>query len=224
MKLFSIGFAGLLLMIGVISAASAETAVVTHLSGTVSVLKPGGQVKLLGQKSQVETGDLISTETDSYVRLKFTDGGEMTLRPNTSIKIDQYGYDETKPDQDNFVFSLVKGGLRTITGLIGKRGKRDAYRLNTATATIGIRGTYYGAFWSVGNPQLPDGLYLDVMEGGIVAFNQGGSLDIGPGQFGFVSRIDLPPVLLPQPPNLSNGEQTGGGNSGKSEGDGCVAH
>lgn len=223
MRFFTSCFAGLLLTLSLVSVAHAESAVVTHLSGTVSVLKPGGQIKLLGQKSQVDTGDLISTEADSYVRLKFTDGGEMTLRPNTSIKIDQYGYDEAKPDQDNFVFSLVKGGLRTITGLIGKRGKKDAYRLNTATATIGIRGTYYGALWSIGNPQLADGLYLDVMEGGIVAFNQGGSLDIGPGQFGFVSRIDIPPVLLPQAPNLSNGEQPAN-NGGKREGDGCVAH
>lgn len=37
-------------------------------------------------------------------------------------------------------FRLVKGGFRTITGLIGKANQED-YRVTTPTATIGIRGT-----------------------------------------------------------------------------------
>ena len=37
-------------------------------------------------------------------------------------------------------------GLRTITGLVG-RSNRDNYKVTTAVATIGIRGTEYtGAF------------------------------------------------------------------------------
>jgi hypothetical protein len=35
--------------------------------------------------------------------------------------------------------------LSTLTGAIGKRGDRDAYQLQGATATIGIRGTEYTA-------------------------------------------------------------------------------
>jgi len=31
--------------------------------------------------------------------------------------------------------------MRTVTGLIGKRGNQNAYRIGTATATIGIRGS-----------------------------------------------------------------------------------
>lgn len=37
-------------------------------------------------------------------------------------------------------FRLVKGGFRTVTGLIGKANRED-YRVNTPTATIGVRGT-----------------------------------------------------------------------------------
>jgi hypothetical protein len=36
---------------------------------------------------------------------------------------------------------LLKGGFRTVTGMIGKRGNADAYKLRAAAATIGIRGT-----------------------------------------------------------------------------------
>lgn len=39
---------------------------------------------------------------------------------------------------------LIKGGLRAITGAIGK-AKPEAVRINTATATVGIRGTSFDA-------------------------------------------------------------------------------
>jgi hypothetical protein len=193
---------GLVLSTAFSGQALAASATVAYMSGTLSVLKPDGKVRLLSQKSEVDAGDLLTTEKDSYAQLKFTDGGEMTLRPNTTIKIEQYGYDEAKPEKDSFVFSLVKGGLRTITGLVGKRGNRDAYRLNTATATIGIRGTHYGALWSIGRGSLPDGLYLDVTDGAINATNNAGSQDYGAGQFGFVGGMDIKPVLLPKDPGL----------------------
>ncbi len=38
--------------------------------------------------------------------------------------------------------SLLKGGLRTIMGAIGKR-KPDACQMRTTVATIGIRGTHF---------------------------------------------------------------------------------
>jgi hypothetical protein len=43
------------------------------------------------------------------------------------------------------VLRLLKGGFRTVTGLIGKRGNTDAYKLRAGTATIGIRGTDFSS-------------------------------------------------------------------------------
>lgn len=178
-------------------------ATIYNLSGTLSVQKPDGTVKILSQKSEVDTGDVLSTQKGSYARIRFSDGGEVTLRPNSTMRIDEYGFNEERPEKDSFVFSLVKGGLRTLTGLVGKRGNRDAYRLNTATATIGIRGTHYGALWVNGDyVGLVNGLYLDVVSGMINARNNVGDLDIGPGQFGYVRSQDEQPVLLPTDPGL----------------------
>lgn len=183
--------------------ATAETAVVTHMSGTLSVLKADGSTRVLAAKSELESGDIVTTEKNSYARLKFTDGGEVLLRPASSIRIDAYTYDETKPEQDSFVFSLIKGGLRTLTGLIGKRGNRDAYRLNTATATIGIRGTHYGALICGGScGSLADGLYLDVVNGLINVRNDAGDQDIGGGQWGYIGSRLIKPELLPKDPGL----------------------
>lgn len=200
-------------------------ATVANLSGTLSVQKPDGTVKILSQKSEIEVGDVLTTEKDSYARIKFSDGGEVTLRPNSRLKIDEYGFTEDAPEKDSFVFSLVKGGLRTITGLVGKRGNRDAYRLNTATATIGIRGTHYGALWVQGDyGSLADGLYLDVVNGVINARNNAGELDYGAGQFGFVGSLNTPPVLLPADPGLPPPGEVAQTLQNETGGGGCFLH
>lgn len=202
-------------------AAHAEAAKVTHLSGTLSVLKADGTTRILAQNSPVEAGELLSTEKDSYAMLKFTDGGEITMRPLSRLKVENYGFSEDKPESDSFVFRLIKGGLRSVTGLVGHRGNRDAYRLNTATATIGIRGTNYDAIMCSGDcgGNLQDGLYLQVHDGIINATNEGGSLDYTAGQFGYVQNPKFPPIVLPKNPGLpeiktSGSDQGGDGNGG----------
>jgi hypothetical protein len=116
---------------------------VQQLSGTISVQKPDGTVKVLQRQSEVVKGDTLNTEKDSYAQVKFADGGIVTLKPNTRIKIDDFVFSEKEPAKDSSTLSLLRGGLRMITGLIGKRGNPDAFRANTVTATIGIRGTTF---------------------------------------------------------------------------------
>jgi hypothetical protein len=114
---------------------------VTHLSGTLSVQRADGSVRILSQKSEVNPGDTLTTQRDSYAQVNFTDGSSMTMRPNTQLKVEQYNFVQDKPQEDSSFLRLVKGGLRTVTGLVGKRGNLDAYKIGTNTATIGIRGS-----------------------------------------------------------------------------------
>ena len=130
--------------------ALASNATVTQLSGTLSVKKPDGSVRILSQKSKIESGDTINTQQDSYAQIRFSDGGQLTLKPNTAVKIENFKFAEEKPAEDSFVYSLLKGGLRAVTGIVGKRS-RDKYELGTATATIGIRGTTLAADDCVNN-------------------------------------------------------------------------
>jgi hypothetical protein len=212
--------------------AFAEAAKVTHLSGTLSVLKADGTTRILAQYSPVEAGEVLTTEKDSYAMLKFTDGGEITMRPLSRLKVENYGFTEDKPENDSFVFRLIKGGLRSVTGLVGHRGNRDAYRLNTATATIGIRGTNYDAILCSSDcgGSLQDGLYLQVHDGIINATNEGGSLDFNAGQFGYVQNPKFPPIVLPQNPGLpefktsgsEQSEDNGGGGFDPAGGTKCI--
>jgi hypothetical protein len=84
---------------------------------------------------------MLITAKDSYAQVKMNDGTQMTLRPNSNLRIDAFQFKQDAPKDDNVVLRLLKGGFRTVTGLIGKRSNPDAYKLRAGTATIGIRGT-----------------------------------------------------------------------------------
>src|SRR5260221_1012919 len=181
----------------------ASTGTVTQLSGTLSVKKADGSVRILAKNSQIESGDTINTERESFAQIKFSDGAQLTLKPNTAVKIESFKYPEEKPQEDSFLYSLVKGGLRAVTGVVGKRSK-DKYQLGTATATIGIRGTTLSADDCVSSrtgdcSRLDAGVYVGVSDGEIVVRNGQGELGLAAGQFGLVSPNQRPLFLSTDP-------------------------
>lgn len=178
--------------------------VVKQLSGPLFAKKLDGRVKVLALKSEVEEGDTLVSEKGTYALVKLIDNSEITLRPNSAVKIDSFAYDEAKPQGDNAGFTLVKGGLRSVTGLLGKRSK-EKWSLKTPTATIGIRGTTFTAEWIP--PGLenasdrPAGLYVSVIDGRINVANGGGSLDFSAGQAGHIPSDVVAPIVLPKLPD-----------------------
>jgi hypothetical protein len=133
---------GVFLLVTAVAQAQ-DTASVTATNGTVVVQKRDGSVRSVAPGSTLQQGDVIITQPNSAARVKFTDGGDLSVAPNSQLRIDQYSFDSAAPQKDNMVVSLLKGGLRTVTGLVGKRGDREAYKVQTGTATIGIRGTEF---------------------------------------------------------------------------------
>lgn len=127
---------------GTLALAAQVAGTIVQLSGPLLDKKPDGSVKVLALKSEIESGDTLVTEKNTYAMVKFIDNGEITLKPGTSMKIDNYAYEADKPDGDSASFSLLKGGLRSVTGLLGKRNK-EKFAMKTPTATIGIRGTTF---------------------------------------------------------------------------------
>jgi hypothetical protein len=212
MKLAKILLATCLMLGAVLGAAEAFAAAgtITQLSGTLAVQRADGSIRLLSQKSDVGQGDTLTTQSDSFAQVKFADGGIVTMKPNTRVKLDNFNYDEQQPDKDNMAYSLLKGGLRFVSGLIGKRGNKDAYKLQTATATIGIRGTAGGADDCLDplnpcvNPDskvtLPAGVYVNVTEGEIAVTNGSGTVNLTEGQFGLIG-LNKPPISIP--PNVA---------------------
>ena len=198
--------AGLCLILLASAALAAPAGSITHLSGTVSAKRAEGS-KLLSIGSEIQEGDELATQRDTYARIKFSDGSEVVMRPETALKVSNYAYSEDKPQSDNMVLNLIRGGLRAVTGLLGKRN-RDRFKLDTGTATIGIRGTHFGALLCADNcasvptvsGQAPDnGLHVDVSSGAIVVTTNAGQQVVNTGEFGFVkNNLTLPIIRPPQ--------------------------
>lgn len=131
----------------------------TVVVGTVSSMGPNGVSRLLSRGDAVYSGDRILTGAAASVRVEFRDGSSAVLRPNTEFAVEtfRFGTDSDAapviasaprqvaappPGSSQAVLRLVRGGFRTITGLIGKVNRQE-YRVHTPVATIGIRGTEY---------------------------------------------------------------------------------
>ncbi len=94
----------------------------------------------------------------------------MSLQPQTQFRLETYGYDKDDSKKNSIVMNLLKGGFRTITGLIGKTN-RQGYKLQTATATVGIRGTEFSI------TTFPDGSVLFHTADGAIDVSNRGRLD-----------------------------------------------
>lgn len=202
--------------------AAENAAYISHVSGTVGIQASTGAVRLASLNSSVNVGDTVSTEQGSVVRLQFKDGAQITLRPETSYRVEKFRYEPSAPDKDSFVSSLLKGGMRAITGFVGKRGNQDAYKSDVKVATMGIRGTRYGVrlcessekdgkrvstcddIVKIGKgAEVPkDGLFVEVTEGAVSVANDGGERIVRIGEFSYVPDIKTPPILLPEDPGI----------------------
>ncbi len=210
---------------------------ITHLSGVLLVTREDSATRMLSVKSEVMAGDTLKTGLNTYARIKFSDGGEVVLRPETVFKIENYAYDNARKKPDNFIVSLLKGGLRSVTGVIGKRNP-ESFKLNTAAATIGIRGTHFGALLcnndcanipTVSGHPPGNGLHTDTAQGRTVVSNAAGSIEVPAGSFSYTPGPTAPPKLVPpsqgiqvtMPASISSNKSRGSG-LGSSDSNACT--
>ncbi|WP_370299446.1 FecR domain-containing protein [Abyssibacter sp.] len=128
-----------------------------------------GETALAAQRGlELESGDTLVTGLSGRMHVRLDDGAMLTLKPDTRYELTEYEVPEeavadepvaaaatgstASPEpaaplvrtrrSGRAFMSLIKGGFRTITGLIGKTDKQ-AYQIKTPVATIGIRGTHF---------------------------------------------------------------------------------
>jgi hypothetical protein len=104
---------------------------------------PGQTPRTLGRGLPLKEGDRLTTSEGASAIIKLQDGTRMTVRPNSELVIQHYQFKENAPD-NSMLMQLVRGGFRAVTGLIAKNSP-NAARVQTSTATIGIRGTDFDA-------------------------------------------------------------------------------
>lgn len=85
-------------------------------------------------------GDLIETLSSGHVHVRFIDEALLSVRPNSVLKIEEYSFDASIPQDSAVKFKLDEGVARAISGEAAKSA-RERFRLNTPIAAIGVRGT-----------------------------------------------------------------------------------
>jgi hypothetical protein len=141
-------------------------------------------------------GETVVVGSNAFAQIRFSDGGLVSLRSGSEFRIDDYQFKGEEDGSEKAVFSLIKGGLRTISGRIGKTNKQN-YRMNTPVATIGIRGTHYGVRQCLGDcgAGIPDGWYIGVLEGSIVFTVGGKEYVCNAGEYYYIPIDGGPPVI-----------------------------
>ncbi len=164
-------------------------------SGQLIARAANGSERRLQRRSFVHAGETIVAGSNAFAQIRFSDGGLVSLRSGSEFRIDEYQFKGKEDGSEKATFSLLKGGLRTISGRIGKTHKKN-YRMNTPVATIGIRGTHYGARLCLGDcgAGVQDGWYIGVLEGSIVITVGGKEYICDAGEYYFVPLNGGPPV------------------------------
>jgi len=153
--------------------------------GSVVSQRSTKRVKLK-RRSSIFEKDIIRVGNNGRAQFRMIDRAIISLQENSILKIKNYQY-QAGASNNSALLELVSGGLRTITGAIGK-GNKKAYELRTPMATIGIRGTDYEV------EIVSNGMYVGVWDGTIILnslFKGGCKMLVGrsqPFMFAFIDR------------------------------------
>jgi hypothetical protein len=181
--------------------------------GPATVVGTDGRTRPAARGMELDTGDTVQTN-NGRVQMRMTDGAFISLQPGTEFGIKDYKFEGKTDGSEGAFFSLLKGAMRTVTGLIG-RVNRNRYQVTTPTATVGIRGT--GGLIQV----LQDGGTLIQGTSGIwFLANPAGTIDVPAGVSGLApadpnqppqETADVPtsgPAPLPPQEEFVQGDQT----------------
>lgn len=110
---------------------------VVALNGQAQALREDSSISLkLGMA--IEKNDVIVTGNKSKIQIIFNDETIVTIGKNSRFIVNSYSFEDKK--KANADFKFLKGSFKLITGKIGKINPK-AYKLQTKTASMGVRGT-----------------------------------------------------------------------------------
>lgn len=163
------------------------------VTGDVFLISPQKTQQKLARGAEINTGDLIKTGTTGFTQILMDDGGRLTLRADSQLKITEFEY--SKKTSGHSLMTLFTGSMRAVTGWIG-HNDRNNYKIKTPTATIGIRGSDGNIGFS---PEI--GSAVQTIEGGhtLTAIDSTGAahtLDLNPGEVGLLAPNSGEPVKV----------------------------
>jgi VCBS repeat-containing protein len=110
---------------------------VETVSGSATVTRNGVAVDL-NVGDLVFQGDVVQTRSDSTLGIGFADGSAFSLKENARMALNEFVYDPNST-ANSALINLVQGTVSFIAAQVAKTGNM---RVDTPTATLGIRGTF----------------------------------------------------------------------------------
>lgn len=113
-------------------------------SGTVIAMTPAAVARgavgerRLSVNASVFMGDSIATSALGEAQILLIDDTKLVVGPRSAVVIDEFVINSSGAAH-KVTLNAVRGAFRFITG----SGRKQAYRITTPTATIGIRGTKF---------------------------------------------------------------------------------
>lgn len=191
----------LLLLSSAALSALADAGAFQFVVGDVRIVHADGRQMIAVKGARILEGDTVVTGADGQAQLLMADQALISLRPDSSLRFDAYRFAGKEDGSEKGILGLIKGGFRTLTGLIG-RANRQNYQVRTPNATIGVRGTDHEPLViPAGSTEGEPGSYDRVNVGSSYIRTQHGSVDVKPNQAGFAPLRGRPvPRVLPQVP------------------------
>ncbi|MEJ1170266.1 FecR family protein [Variovorax sp. CCNWLW235] len=119
--------------------AEPQAGFVKSVRGNVQLLSSAGTPRVAAAGDALTAVDRIVTGPDSSAAVVLRDDTTLVVGPSSRLDLKEFHFNATT-HEGGVLVSLLRGSMRMITGLIGKTNP-DAIRVETQTATIGIRGT-----------------------------------------------------------------------------------
>ncbi len=117
---------------------------ISAVNGDVSIVRAAKTIKAVAGAA-IEEKDTLKSAKGSAAQLVFNDNTVITVGSATVFSVEEYVFGDKEPKAR---FNVGEGSFKAITGKIGKIAP-DKFKLETKTATIGIRGTHIiGSFYS----------------------------------------------------------------------------
>jgi hypothetical protein len=148
-------FAAILAACLAMQASAADVGRVLLAAGDTVAVR-GSQTIKLTFGTAIQDKDVLRTGPASNLQVRFIDESIVSMRESSELRIDDFRFSGKEDGSERAFLSLLKGGLRTVTGIIG-RANHKTYQMSTTTATIGIRGTDYSATLCQGDCRNNDG-------------------------------------------------------------------
>lgn len=191
----TVGLSSMITLLALTLPATAWSAAgkILFVTGEVFVITTQQNQQKLARGAEINEGDLIKTGPTGFTQVLMDDGGRLTLRAGSQLRITEFEY--RKKSSGRSLMTLFSGSMRAVTGWIG-HNDRNNYKIKTPTATIGIRGSDGNIGYS---PEI--GSAVQTIEGGhtlsyVEANGTAHTLDLNPGDVGLLAPNSVVPVKV----------------------------